>query len=101
MVKCIFVAVNETAVGHVSAYTEQFLQSCNGSSFVTPDVTLFATNMEVDLYNSKRLAEMPGQEHLFQSIDTGSAELLNKIGTPKVKWWSLKMYYSLLINVSE
>ena len=76
--------MKETAVGCVSKESETFIKSCNGSGFREPTTTLFATNLEVDSFNTAKLQELPGPLHVYESVDTGPKKLLDKINTPKV-----------------
>ncbi len=65
-------AVNAAAMGCLDRCSDQLLRSLSQPlSGEAGTKHLFATNLEVDMYNSDRLNEMPGEWLVYKSQDKG------------------------------
>mmetsp|Transcript_33598 Transcript_33598/g.54450 ORF Transcript_33598/g.54450 Transcript_33598/m.54450 type:complete len:806 (+) Transcript_33598:527-2944(+) len=68
--------LSEIRVGTVSTETKAILDECTNRVLDCSDgietTRLFSRRFNVEDYNSERLAALPGQEHTFLAVDTGT-----------------------------
>ena len=76
--------INELCEGIPSKTTEDLMRSLKRPivNSVNP-VYIFGTNFEVDFFNPMTLAQLPGDEHVFDAKDNGNTHAIRKCPAPK------------------
>lgn len=98
LIKC----VNELEIGNPSEVTVAFLNSLDRPlENEESSVHLFARNLDVDVFNYKKLQQIPGDMTVYNSTDEGSSYYLNKLMAPKNLGLKLKCRVMLIKNLSD
>ena len=95
--------VNDLAAGKPSRTTITYVDSLARPTESSPTaLKLFATNVEVDLFNHEILESKPGEGMLYKATDDGRQDLLRKcISAPKKVWLKIGCPVILLINLLD